>query len=126
MVLALLDLMSVAGVADQLGLQLGLQQPGGGAKPVTQQAVTSTIIWVGVLIGLVLLAGGVLMWLRSRIGRESGSSSAGLFEEMRELHRQGKLSDEEFARVRARMSARVMADMDADGPRDASDADSVR
>lgn len=99
------------------------QQPSGGARQVTPQAVSSAIVWVGVLIGLVMLAGGLLMVMRKRLGREEAPASTGIFEQMRQLHREGKLSDEEFARVRSRMSASMLADLDA-GSRDSGPDDS--
>lgn len=76
-------------------------------KAVDQQAVVSVVVWVGVLIGVVIVAGLIVIAMRRRLHRDDRAGSAGLFEEMRHLHAEGKLSDEEFARVKERMSRRM-------------------
>lgn len=87
----------------------------GQPKPVDQQAVISVVVWVGVLIGVVVVAGLIVMAMRRRLQRDDRVGSAGLFEDMRRLHAEGKLSDEEFARVKERMSRRMSDELDRGG-----------
>src|SRR5437868_12272546 len=74
----------------------------------------SVIIWSGVLLGLIILAflayAALKRWMKDP---EVSSSATGFtLSDLRELHRQGKMTTEEFEMARTKMvaSAKKMAD----------------
>ncbi len=69
--------------------------------------VQSILIWSGVLIALVLVAFGAYSWLK-RWMNDTGETNRGVgftLSDLRELHRQGKMSTEEFELTRSKMVA---------------------
>jgi len=65
-------------------------------------------IWPTLLVLLVIaIAGGLFaMWLRRRIGAKDETGLAGFtLEDLRRMHREGEMSDEEFDRAKAAMLA---------------------
>ena len=79
--------------------------------------------WLIVLVGVVLV-GGVLIYLLRRWlrGDQSGSLGGFTLQDLRDLHKAGELSDEEFDRAKAQMIGRLKsaaqppADPEIEGP----------
>ena len=56
------------------------------------------LLMLGVLLAIVLSAGGVLIWVRSRtLGSSGRRGGAGLFEDLGRMRDAGEISDEEYA-----------------------------
>lgn len=56
------------------------------------------MLMLGVLLAIVLFAGGVLIWVRSRtLGGGGRRGGAGLFEDLGRMRDAGEISDEEYA-----------------------------
>jgi hypothetical protein len=83
---------------------------------------TRAAIWALALIAVVMLLGAGLMILRRRLFDSGAPDQSGTFlEHLRELHRQGRLSDEEFAQARAKLQASMRRALDQQAAaRDAS------
>ena len=83
--------------------------------------------WLAALIALVVVGAMVITWLRRRLypsdRDRSGSRSGFTLHELRALHRDGELSDEEFENARAAMLAEFGVDASATAR---GDADAVR
>jgi hypothetical protein len=65
-------------------------------------------IWPTLLVLLLIaIVGGLFaMWLRRRLGAKEESSPAGFsLEDLRRMHREGEMSDEEFERAKTAMLA---------------------
>lgn len=83
------------------------------------QSSTATgplLLWLGVLIVLVFGAGIAVMLIRKRLlsSHESRAEMAGsLFEQLRRMHAEGELSDEEYDRARRKLAGRAAEAMDA-------------
>jgi len=70
-----------------------------------QGATLGSLAWMlGALIAAVALLGGVAIWARSRTLRDAGHPERDLWSlsDLREMHRLGQLSDEEFERLKQR------------------------
>ncbi len=67
--------------------------------------------WLAVL-ALLVVAGGVAVWfVRRWLGRSGASGPAGFsLQELRQLHAQGRLTDDEFERAKASIIGRVKGD----------------
>ena len=66
----------------------------------------SLLIWAGILVGIVMLLSGAVMVLRRKMlsGTEEASvGRAGLLDQLRAMHEQGKLTDEEYAAAKRRL-----------------------
>jgi hypothetical protein len=81
--------------------------------PLAESGVGSVIVWSLVLIALLLAGYFAVMTLRSwlKSSDEPGGGIGFTLSDLRQLHRDGKMTDEEFERARARMvdAAREMA-----------------
>ncbi len=79
-----------------------------GAAPPQQFDLTGVLIAVGLMIGALIVLSVVLLAMRRRmIASSEDASSMGLFEEIRQLHAKGELTDEEFEEARRRMIERM-------------------
>jgi hypothetical protein len=95
---------------------------------VSQESNTGTIFLACVgLIVLCLVGAALVLWVRRRLlAKSDAPTSAGFsLSDLRELHRTGKMSDEEFAKARDRMvlAAKRALERDAaatlkNGPKD--------
>jgi hypothetical protein len=66
--------------------------------------------WLLVLLGVVIIGVGVIYFLRRAIHSESSSGQGGFtLQDLRDLHRSGELSDEEFERAKNQMVGRLKA-----------------
>ena len=81
---------------------------------VTKGSPTGYFISIGVLLATLVAGTVLLLWVR----RRSMSSMAdqdhapGFMDSLRTMHRDGKLSDAEFAAAKAKLSGRLRASMD--------------
>lgn len=68
----------------------------------TSRQVTDVVILLGVVLVLLLIGTGGIVWARRRLMRSDlESSGAGLtLHDLRQLHAQGKMSDEEYEAAR--------------------------
>jgi hypothetical protein len=69
-----------------------------------------TLPWLLLLLGVVIV-GGVIIFVARRYVRGSSHDSAGGFtlHDLREMHRSGEISNEEFERAKAQMIGRMTA-----------------
>ena len=67
-----------------------------------------SLIWV-VLISVVIVAALLIVWIRARYrGREdSEAMERQMLMQMRELHREGDLTEEEFRSIKGRFASRM-------------------
>ena len=77
---------------------------------------TSIVVWSLLLIGLIV-AGWLTVWqVRRRLQRDETLGNAGFtLSDLRQLHKSGQMSDEEFEKAKARVldAARRAAERDA-------------
>lgn len=88
-------------------------------SPVLAQSSSALDVlpWIGGLILLVIVGGALVMIVRRRLLSDPASpSQAGLAEQLRRLHADGQVSDEEYQRIRRAMADRV-AGRRVPGPR---------
>ena len=79
------------------------------------------MLMLGVLLAIVLSAGGVLIWVRSRtLGSSSRRGGAGLVEELGRMRDAGEITDEEYAAAKRsvvdRLAGRSGAEREASAP----------
>ena len=81
------------------------------------QTTTSIIVWSLLLIGLIV-AGWLTVWqVRRRLQKDEPLGNAGFtLSDLRQLHKSGKMTDEEFERAKAKVldAARRAAARDAE------------
>lgn len=66
------------------------------------------LLWLGLAVVLLILAGLAVMWLRRRVlGVDADKMQAGLFEELRAMRDRGEMSIEEYDAAKATMVARA-------------------
>jgi hypothetical protein len=73
----------------------------------------TVFMWLGIIVVLIFIAYAAYMWFKRWMNDEEEPSHTGFtLSDLRELHRQGKMSDEEFEQTKANMlaGAKKMAD----------------
>lgn len=82
--------------------------------PIFAQAAKSAdtmrvVLWVGLLIGALMVLGAVIMVVRTKIlVKETGSNkSAGPLEDLRRMRETGAISEAEFSAAKAKIAARL-------------------
>ncbi len=73
------------------------------AVVLAESSIGSMLFWVVLLIAVVIVGGVLAMTVRQKMLELDDSSSvgaSGLLDHLHELHRSGKMSDEEFASAR--------------------------
>jgi len=64
------------------------------------------VIWSAVLLAVVILGFGLVVWVKRRLQGQPTAPTLGFsLADLRELHRTGKISDEEYERARGKMAA---------------------
>ena len=101
-------------------------------EPLTQpQHTRETLLadvlpWLILLLGLVIVGGVIILWIRRSISATNsltaGDTGFTLYE-LRELHRKGELSNEEFERAREAIIGSFQAKDEPAPPPAASDND---
>jgi len=79
--------------------------------------------WLILLLGLVIAGGIVIFWIRRSMDAKygGGMDDAGFtLHDLRMLHQQGKLTDEEFASARTALIGKMQSNSDSETP-EASD-----
>ncbi|MFN0010612.1 MAG: hypothetical protein ACKVS8_03100 [Phycisphaerales bacterium] len=73
----------------------------------------SLLLWTAILVGVVMLLSAVIMVLRRKMlsGEDAAVGHAGLLSQLRAMHDEGRLSDEEFAAAKARLARATGAGM---------------
>jgi hypothetical protein len=67
---------------------------------------SSVFMWSGILIVVILISFAVYTWFKRWMNAEEQSGPIGFtLSDLRELHRQGKMSDEEFEQTKANLLA---------------------
>jgi len=63
-------------------------------------------VWSLVLLAVVIVGFGLAVWVKRRLQQQDEGPTIGFsLADLRELHRTGKISDEEFERARGKMAA---------------------
>jgi uncharacterized membrane protein len=63
-------------------------------------------VWSLVLLAVVIVGFGLVVWVKRRLKEPDEGPAIGFtLADLRELHRTGKISDEEFERARGKMAA---------------------
>jgi uncharacterized membrane protein len=71
-----------------------------------QSGYGKLFFWLLVLIALVVIGFFVAVWVKRRMQAPDSTPSLGFsLADLRELHRTGKISDQEFERARGKMAA---------------------
>lgn len=66
--------------------------------------------WIGLLAILILLGGGIAIWLRKRMAVNGGDSSAGfILDDLRRMRDRGEISPEEFEIAKSKMIKGIKA-----------------
>ncbi len=75
----------------------------------------SLLLWVAILVGVVMLLSAAIMVLRRKMlaGEDAAAGNAGLLAQLRAMHDEGRLSDDEFAAAKARLARATGAGMKA-------------
>ena len=73
--------------------------------------------WLGLLVVVVLVGGGIALGLRRRLlGGSEGSSVGFTLSDLRDRRARGEISEEEYERAHARMVRSVRATAESDSP----------
>ena len=77
-----------------------------------ESSFSSVFVWLLVLVAAVIGGFWVVTWLKRWLKTDEEPVSIGFsLSDLRDLHRAGKLSDEEFERARAKMAASMKRDL---------------
>jgi hypothetical protein len=79
--------------------------------PLAQHDVSSIFVWLLVLVVLIVVGCVLVAWARRRLSAGDGDNAPGGFtlSDLRELRRQGKMTEEEFERAKSAMLASMRA-----------------
>jgi len=79
--------------------------------------------WLGLLVVIVLVGGGIAVWMRRRLmARESSGSVGFTLGDLRDLRARGEISEEEFEKAKAQMIAGLTRDDAVSGTDDDAEA----
>ena len=68
------------------------------------KSIGSVFIWCGVLVALLLVAFAAYSWFKRWMNQTEEAGPVGFtLSDLREMHRQGKISNEEFEQTKAKM-----------------------
>lgn len=79
------------------------------AQPTTKQMV-GIVYWAGILIAMIVILAVIVLIIRGRLMNEETPQDGGnpfSISELRRLHREGQLTDEEFERAKSSLIASV-------------------
>jgi hypothetical protein len=69
----------------------------------------SIVVWSLIAVVAILIGFTLVVWLRKRLYQPDEAASAGFsLSDLRRLHREGKLSPQEYERAKAKMTAGLM------------------
>ena len=91
------------------------------------QVPGALFFWLFVLIGLILIAAAVVMYLRKWYGSSDDGPIIGFtLGDIRELHRSGQMNDEEFERAKGLIVAKARAQTQPTDPENAAGSAGVK
>ena len=62
------------------------------------------VVPIGILLGVIIVAMVIVMWVKKRLRESDQPVSAGFtLSDLRQLHKSGQMSDEEFERAKAKV-----------------------
>lgn len=85
------------------------------AQQSDKQAFSKEVLfWLGAIVVAAVVLGFIALWLRKALTREvePGPSLGFTLADLREMHEQGELSDEEFEAAKGKMLAKSRADLE--------------
>lgn len=79
----------------------------------TQQAPREIFVWLAIIVGAAILLGVIAMVLRKALmGQDPNAGSVGFtLSDLRRLHAEGELTDEQFEQAKARIIAQSRAQL---------------
>lgn len=85
----------------------------------TETTTRSIFVWSSILIGVVVLGFFLAVWVKRRLkSPDVGPPVLGFsLADLRELHRTGKISDQEYERARGKMAASLKRKEAAEKPK---------
>lgn len=84
-------------------------------------AIAPIFLWLFVLIGLLLIAGAGVLWLRRWYRTDETAAPIGFtLGDLRRLHREGQMTDEEFERAKAQIIAGARRALERDASESAT------
>jgi hypothetical protein len=87
------------------------------AQTNTDNSNTSIFVWTIALIAVVLLGFMIVSWARRRLTKQDESLTTGFtLSDLRRLHKDGKISTEEFERAKAAIVATSKAALERKNP----------
>jgi uncharacterized membrane protein len=96
------------------GTPLVLAQAAGGAAG---NLFGDLLPWLGVLVVIILIGGGIAIWTRRRLMSGDAAGSVGFtLGDLRELHARGEISAEEFEKAKSQMIAGLTRRDEIPGP----------
>lgn len=81
---------------------------------IAQTDLTPMVMLLAVVVGLIVVAVVVVVIVRRRMtsaDQAASFTSGSLLDQLRTMHKQGKLTDEEFATARAKLGGKLKAEM---------------
>jgi hypothetical protein len=95
------------------------------APTSAERSASEVIPWLILFIGLVLVGGVLIFYVRRWMKGDGGQSEVGFtLQDLREMHARGDLSDIEFQSARAAMIGRIAAEKSAAAVTDPASDDS--
>ena len=81
--------------------------------------------WLGLLVVIVLIGGGIAIWLRRRLMSGNAAGAVGFtLGDLRELHARGEISTEEFEKAKSQMIAGLTRREEISGPESSQTSES--
>jgi len=84
--------------------------------PEQETARDRSLVWLSILMGVVIIGGSLLLWLKRKISKEDPPTShadAGFsLSSLREMRDRGEITSEEYERTRARVIEKVKSAAD--------------
>lgn len=77
------------------------------AQSGQSEAVGQIVLWVGVMVGALVVLAIVLMALRRRLLAPAKAPEAGLFDHLRRMRQEGSITTEEYDAIRQRIVSRM-------------------
>jgi hypothetical protein len=84
---------------------------------VVSNAPLSIVVWSLVLVAVVIAGYATVLWVRRKLRPADEPPVPGFtLEDLRQMHRKGQLTDEEFERARSRMAASLRPQVEKQRP----------
>lgn len=77
------------------------------AQSGQSEAVGQIVLWVGVMVGALVVLAVVLMALRRRLLAPARAPEAGMFDHLRRMRQEGSITPEEYDAIRQRIVSRL-------------------